>query len=114
MKYTYYFDVFDMSYYDIGAAEINVGDEVLVYCKTNIMTGAEKWGFRKDFAAEGGYPGNMDSHIRRYHGWRGTTNDSSVHAMGVYTVKSVEHIKGKYEAKMKVVLNRTDIRKGED
>lgn len=30
-----------------------------------------------------GFPGNSDHHIRRFHGWRGTTNDTSITALGV-------------------------------
>jgi hypothetical protein len=30
-----------------------------------------------------GFGGNSDPNIRRYHGWRGTTNDWSVYAYGV-------------------------------
>ena len=30
-----------------------------------------------------GYPGNSDNTIKRFHGWRGTTNDIAVYAHGV-------------------------------
>ena len=33
-----------------------------------------------------GVSGNLDSHVRRYHGWRGTTNGIGVYAHGVRTV----------------------------
>ena len=117
MKYTYYFDAYAMGYMDIGGNDINPGDSVLVYSKENLMTGKTVWGIRKDFA-ESGYPGNADSSYKCFHGWRGTTNNISIHAHGVYTVKSVEYISkrkdGHTEKYMKVVLNKTDIKKGEE
>jgi hypothetical protein len=30
-----------------------------------------------------GFPGNSDHKVRRFHGWRGTTNDVSIEALGV-------------------------------
>lgn len=118
MKYTYYFDEYAMNYMDIGGTEINPGDSVLVYTREDLMTGHEEWKFRKDFA-ENGYPGNMDSSVRCFHGWRGTTNNMRVEAHGVYTVKSVDHISkrnkdGWTERYLKVVLNKTDIKRGEE
>jgi hypothetical protein len=32
---------------------------------------------------EAGFPGNSDPHIRRFHGWRGTTDDRHIEALGV-------------------------------
>ena len=118
MKYTYYFDEYAMGYMDIGGAELNPGYAVLVYTRGNVMTGSVEWRFRKDFA-ESGYPGNMDGNIRCFHGWRGTTNDTRIEARGVYTVKSVDHISkrnkdGWTERYLKVVLNKIDIKSGED
>ena len=118
MKWTYVFDEIALEYKDIGGTEINVGDAVLVYSRENLMTGKSEWGLRKDFA-ETGYPGNMDSSVRCYHGWRGTTNNVSVTAHGVYKVKTVEHLRkrnrdGWTERYLKVVLSKTDIKKGEN
>lgn len=36
-----------------------------------------------------GIPGNMNSAVKRYHGWRGTTNDHSVTALGLRRVESI-------------------------
>ena len=117
MKHTYYFDEYAMGYMDIGGTGINPGDAVLVYTRENVMTGREEWAFRKDFA-ESGYPGNMDGSVRRFHGWRGTTNNIAVYAHGVFTVKSVDHISkrrnGWTERYLKVVLNKTDIKREDD
>lgn len=118
MKYTYYFDKYLLNWFDTGAYEINPGDAVLVYSRKHIIHGGTKWGFRKDFA-ETGYPGNSDSSIRRFHGWRGTTNDICTEAHGVYTVKTVETVyrkdeDGRKAPFLKVVLNKTDIKRNED
>lgn len=118
MKYTYYFDEYRMGYRDIDGTEINPGDAVLVYSCTNDITGFEEWCISKS-CAENGYPGNMDGNERRFHGWRGTTNNIRVEAHGVYTVKSVDHISkrnddGWTERYLKVILNKTDIKRKED
>lgn len=36
-----------------------------------------------------GFPGNADPAVHRFHGWRGTTNDISVTALGVFTVLDI-------------------------
>lgn len=36
-----------------------------------------------------GFPGNSDRSVRRFHGWRGTTDDVSVYAHGVRKCLSV-------------------------
>lgn len=118
MKYTYTFDAYMMDYEDIGGTEINPGDSVLVYTVTDEMTGEETWHIRKDFA-ESGYPGNLDSSERCFHGWRGTTNNKRVYAYGVYTVKSVDNISktrkdGFTDRFIKVILNKKDIKADED
>ena len=38
---------------------------------------------------EEGWPGNSDHNIRKFYGWRGTTDDTSVHAYGLAICKSV-------------------------
>lgn len=118
MKRTYYFDFYAMGYQDIGGTEINPGDPVLVFTATDVITGEECWKFRKDFAKDG-YPGNLDSSERCFHGWRGTTNNTRIYAYGVYRVDSVEEIKkrnrwGCVERYVKVVLGKKDIKADED
>lgn len=39
-----------------------------------------------------GFPGNSDHTVRRFHGWRGTTDDYAIHAMGVRECVGVECI----------------------
>lgn len=57
-----------------------VGDEVILLEHLDVSSGLHWFTLVPD---EGhGIPGNMNSNIRRYHGWRGTTNDVSLIAHG--------------------------------
>lgn len=47
-------------------------------------------------APEEGIPGNTNRSIVRQRGWRGTSNDRAVYAMGVILVKSVRRLKRGY------------------
>lgn len=40
-----------------------------------------------------GVGGNMDSSVKRLHGWRGTTNDRSVYACGVHKITNARPLK---------------------
>jgi len=65
----------------------NVGTTYLVY---EIDNGDHtvKW-TDDELMVNEGFPGNSDHSIRRFHGWRGTTDNCSVHAMGVRRCLSV-------------------------
>ena len=52
-----------------------------------------------------GWPGNMDPHRCRYHGWRGTTNDCAIYAHGLRRVLDVR-VTGKRSKRVVVVLGR--------
>lgn len=67
----------------------SVGDEVLLYGKQP-EGGKETFYVSKKYVEEGGYPGNLNSEIRRFHGWRGTSFGTAVYAYGVRRVLSVE------------------------
>ncbi len=45
-----------------------------------------------DFSGEF-IPGNMNPAIRRFHGWRGTSFDQEVYALGVRRIKSMRRLK---------------------
>lgn len=47
-------------------------------------------------APEEGIPGNSNHAIVRQTGWRGTSNDRAVYAMGVIKIKSVRRLKRGY------------------
>lgn len=115
MKYTYRFDLFEDNQLqaDLNGDNISPGDKVLVYSREDILRGGEEFRISKRFA-ESGYPGNTDPSVKTFHGWRGTTNDISVYAHGVYSVKSVSREDGEFRGQyLKVVLNRTDLKKNE-
>lgn len=56
------------------------GDIVVLISYEDMMTG-EKW-WRAILDDGHGIPGNLNADICRYHGWRGTTDDVSIHAHG--------------------------------
>ena len=113
MKWVYRFNMeYDYEYdYEVlkEIEEIKVGDKVLVYSLYNANTGDETFYLSKRFA-EDGYPGNIDSSIKCFHGFRGAYNNIYTCAHGVYTVKSVDT---KGECK-KVTLNHKDLKSKEN
>lgn len=113
MQYTYMFN----SYQTPGIENIyHVGDQVLVYSMVyNNEGGKEYFDISKYYAAEG-YPGNIDKNIKKFHGWRGEYNNVATYAHGVYTIKSIEKVAGKYaqDEYTKITINRKDIKKGEE
>lgn len=50
-----------------------------------------------------GISGNMNPDIKRFHGWRGTTNDIARYAEGVRKCESVK-VTGKYSKKLRIVF----------
>jgi hypothetical protein len=48
--------------------------------------------YSMDFSGKG-IPGNMNPEIRRHHGWRGTTCDVEITALGVRRIKSLRKLK---------------------
>lgn len=66
-----------------------VGDEV-VLVKVNGKDGKDRYSIR---IAPDGIGGNMNRSIKRFHGWRGTTNDISVTAMGRREIKKIRTLK---------------------
>ena len=66
--------------------EVKIGDEVILVERYDINHGDTQWQIR---LAPDGVPGNSDSHVRRYHGWRGTTNNISITAHGLRRVIKV-------------------------
>lgn len=71
---------------------IKVGDQYILVSYTDTMTGGEWFRLVPDNGA--GIGGNMDRHIKRYHGWRGTSNDVSCYAEGLRRVERVDPVQG--------------------
>lgn len=59
---------------------LNTGDQVILLHYTNEMT-SEDW-YRAIPDSGEGIPGNLNHEIKRYHGWRGTTNNIRCEALG--------------------------------
>lgn len=89
-----------------------VGDRVLVLHKYNEINPNEEWYDISKRHAEEGYPGNMDHTIKCFHGWRGTYNNISTNAMGVYEIKKIEELDD-WGDEIKVTIGRKDLKKGE-
>lgn len=77
---------------------IKVGKVYAVAERHNILDSAKGYIFKDP---ESGFGGNMDNHIKRYHGWRGTTNNWTKEAVGVRKVISITTQKnGLYRVKL--------------
>lgn len=59
-----------------------VGEEVMLIEKYNENTNKSWWDLRRC----DGIGGNIDSNIKKYHGWRGTTNNIGIYAHGLRKV----------------------------
>lgn len=105
MKYTIIVDE-----YEAISEGYKAGDKVLVLKKEDLNDGSEWYTVSKVFA-ETGYPGNIDHNEFRFHGWRGTTNNISVTACGVYEIKKVQ---GLEDYRVKITIGRKDLKKGEE
>lgn len=68
-----------------------VGMEVLLVGRTNVLSGYESF-FLSAAYAEMGYPGVSDRSVYRFHGWRGTYNDTSYDAYGVRRITKVTKV----------------------
>lgn len=108
MKYTF---IVQTAYKD---ESYKVGDKVLVLHKYHeLIPNDEGWYDISKRHAEEGYPGNMDYTVKRFHGWRGTTNNISTYAMGVYEIKKIEELDD-WGDEIKVTIGRKDWKKGEE
>lgn len=108
MKYTF---IVQTAYKD---ETYKVGDKVLVtHMYHELIPNDEGWWDISKRHAEEGYPGNMDCTVKRFHGWRGTYNNISTTAMGVYEIKKVESLDD-WGDEIKVTIGRKDWKKGEE
>lgn len=82
--------------HNIETAKLEEGQIYTVVEYSNVNTGA-KW--HKLLAGDnGGVSGNIDPAIKRYHGWRGTTNNVSKEADGVRRIEKITQYKnGNYK-----------------
>lgn len=81
--------------------EVKVGDEVVLIERYDINNQTTQWQIR---IAPDGIGGNMNDSIKRYHGWRGTTNNISITAHGLRRVIKVTDKEDDYEVYQKVTV----------
>ena len=75
------------------SALLNCSGEYILLEYFDVNKGTEWYGL-KPYEGEG-IGGNMDSSIKRLHGWRGTTNNRSLTACGVHTITNARPLKTK-------------------
>ena len=78
-------------FYEIDLDNVKGGNKYILVERTNIITGKTEYRLRADNGK--GIGGNQDYNIKRYHGWRGTTDDISIYAEGLRRVDRVYDIK---------------------
>ena len=81
------------------------GKTCILVGRTNIMSGAKWYELRHDTSGIGG---NLNSSIKRYHGWRGTSYGISTDAYGLREILAVEVLKDDvYEGRtLRVTLSK--------
>lgn len=110
MKWTYKCSEDQVQEYGLNSLE--VGSPALVISLYNVETGKENYYLRFDSrAVNEGYPGNVNPAIRRFHGWRGTTDNIAVYAHGVYIIRWIQKLP---DGGLKIKLGKTDIKKNEE
>lgn len=73
-----------------------IGAQAVLVSNTDVSPNALRSGTRAEYMLSfdlHGVPGNMDRSIKRVSGWRGTTNDRSIDAHGLVTIKRVRRLK---------------------
>lgn len=88
-------------YIDGAHSEVKVGDEVVLVECYDSNSGTTRWQIR---IAPDGIGGNMDDSVKRFHGWRGTTNNVSITAHGLRRVIKVTDKEDDYEVYQKVTV----------
>ena len=69
---------------------IETGKEYVLVEYKNINSGNTEYYLSPDIVGVGG---NMDANIKRFHGWRGTTNNRQKIALGVRKVNAIKTFK---------------------
>lgn len=88
-------------YTDGAHPEVKVGDEVVLVERYDSNSGTTQWQIRN---APDGIGGNLDYSVKRFHGWRGTTNNISITAHGLRRVIKVTDKEDDYEVYQKVTV----------
>ena len=71
--------------------DIKIGTKVMLVSKRDISTDDEPE-YSLVFNVDDGIIGNANSDIRRYHGWRGTTNNIEIVAHGLRRITKISEL----------------------
>ena len=83
----------EMLEYDIKTGKVYAVAEI-----HNLLNNAKRYSFKNP---DEGFSGNTNKNIKRYHGWRGTTNNWYKEAIGVREIISItEQKNGLYRVKL--------------
>lgn len=89
---------------DYTTPAVKVGDEVVLVEYNNVLKDTTWW---LPWVAPNGISGNMDPSVKRFHGWRGTTNDVAVYAHGLRKVlKVTSKVNERGDTVLKVTVGR--------
>lgn len=83
------YKISESNFYDFD--NIAVGDEVILIERSYTLGSAVYYYIVRDNGK--GIGGNLNSNIKCYHGWRGTTNDWAIYALGLRRVERIDPIK---------------------
>jgi len=78
------------------ATRYEIGAQAVLVSHTDVSPNALRAGTHAEYSLSfdlDGVPGNSDRSIKRTTGWRGTTNDTSVDARGVVTIRKIRRLK---------------------
>lgn len=78
------------------ATRYEIGAQAVLVSTTDVSPNALRAGTHAEYSLSfclDGVPGNSDRSIKRTTGWRGTTNDTSVDAHGVVTIRKMRRLK---------------------
>lgn len=90
---------------------LEIGEEVMLIEKQNENTGDSEFCLRKG----NGVGGNMNREIRKYHGWRGTTNGIATYAHGLRKIiKAGEVVEDEYGDYVQKVTVGRDLKPDEE
>jgi hypothetical protein len=76
--------------YSTYETKYKIGNHAMLVSRENLKTEEKKFFLKFD---DDGISGNSDHTIKRYHGWRGTTDDISITAHGLRKITKIKKLK---------------------
>ena len=84
-----YADYGDQSTWGWVETAYKIGRHAILVERDNIAKRAEKSSYFLSFSTDG-IGGNSNRDIKKFHGWRGTTNDVAIYAYGIRKIQSIK------------------------